>query len=585
MTFFSIRFARLAALSVLLITAGCTINTYSSKDPSSGGEVEKDKPKKEKPKKKEKKPAKDDKDDDKEAKPEKPKPEKEKDPKPEKPKPEKDPKPPEVEKPASKPDKPKDEPVVEKPKDEPPPVDKPAPQPQESKIVLPIAVALDAIEKEIDSLLPLTDKKDWTQVTKGDESPKAEIKYVLWRSPIKLSLDGHTFRIVVPVRYAATVRAQMKNPLTKDWFWIAKEETWGTKVEPQQLTAHFDATVRVTDDWKIESDVKLVKLEHGNPPAGEICKNVGVKVCVAKNSIAGEVREGIDKRLEPKLRKALDKVSAKVEKAFDVRKRAEKVWSALQKPQSLPAMWPIWLVVRPTAVAVGQPELEGSNVVLDIAIEGRLSVEPGDKPKVEIKPLPKITEVKGPRGFHVSTELRVPRASMSSSLDRALKGLEFQGKNKSRKISVVRAEVLGQADGKHPHRLTLKVAFGTDSKDEIELQGDLVYDAARQRLAFEDIKVTPSSQAVASGRLAGYDIREIEKALAKKAHWDLSEHAAPLQKVIVTALDTTLRGQATVRGELKELDVQKFEMTPESIAARVMVGGTLEVQVDTKAKR
>jgi hypothetical protein len=52
--------------------------------------------------------------------------------------------------------------------------------------------------------------------------------------------------------------------------------------------------------------------------------------------------------------------------------------------------------------------------------------------------------------------------------------------------------------------------------------------------------------------------------------------------VIVTALDTTLRGQATVRGELKELDVQKFEMTPESIAARVLLGGTLEVQVEGK---
>ena len=50
----------------------------------------------------------------------------------------------------------------------------------------------------------------------------------------------------------------------------------------------------MTDDWKIESDLKLVKLEHGNPPTGEICKNAGVKVCVDKASIAGEVREGIE---------------------------------------------------------------------------------------------------------------------------------------------------------------------------------------------------------------------------------------------------------------------------------------------------
>ena len=48
MTFFSIRFARLAALSLLLITSGCTINTYESSEPSSGGEE----PQEEKPKKK-----------------------------------------------------------------------------------------------------------------------------------------------------------------------------------------------------------------------------------------------------------------------------------------------------------------------------------------------------------------------------------------------------------------------------------------------------------------------------------------------------------------------------------------------------
>jgi hypothetical protein len=566
MTYFSIRFARLAALSALLITAGCTINTYNSA-PSSGGEAEpeKDEPKK----KKEKKPA----EDDKEAKPEKPKPEK---PKPEEEK-EKDPKPkPEVEKPASKPEKPKDTPVVEKPKEE-PAVDKPAPQPEHSKIVLPIAVALDALEKEIDSLVPQTDTKDWTQITKDNDSPKAELKYELWRDPIKLDLDGHTFRIVVPVRYAATVRAQMKNPLTKDWFWIATNETWGTKAEPQRLTAHFDATVRVTEDWRVESDLKLVKLEHGDAPSGDICKNVGVKVCVAKSSIADEVREGIDKRLEPKLRKGLEKVSAKVERAFDVKKRAEKVWSALQKPQALPGtLVPAWLFVQPSAVAVGRPEKHGKNVIVDLAVEGRLSVQPGDKPKVRPQPLPKISEVKGPRGFHVTTKLSIPRGVLSSSLERELKGLEVQGK-KNAKISIERTELIVRADNKHPGRVALKVALG--GGDELELEGDLTYDAARQRLAFEDVKLTASSRTLASARLGGHDPRELEKLLATKAHWDVREHVDPLNKLIVAAIDTTLRGHATVRGELKQLDVQKFEMTPDAFEAQVTVGGTLEVEV------
>lgn len=579
MTYFSTRLARLAALSIVLITAGCTINTYNS-EPSSGGEAEPEKAEKpKKKKKKEKKPAEDEKPQA-QAEPEKEKPEKDKPEKP-KPKPEKEKEPkPEVDKPASKPDKPKDEPVVvkpDKPKDE-PAQDKPAPLPELSKIVLPISVALEALEKEIDSLIPQTDKKDWAQVTKGDASPKAEIKYELWRDPIRLDLDGHTFRIVVPVRYAATVRAQVKNPLTKDWFWIAKDETWGTKAEPQRLTAYFDATVRVTDDWRVESDLKLVKLEHGDAPSGDICKNAGIKVCVAKSSIAGEVREGIDKRLEPKLKKALEKVSSKVERAFDVQKRAAKVWSAMQKPQALSTLVPTWLVVRPTAVAVDRPEKHGSNVIVDLAVEGRLSIEAGAKPKVTPLPLPKITEVKGPRGFFVNTKLNVPRAALSSSLDRALKGLAINGK-KNAKLSVVRSEVTAQADAKHPRRLTLKVAFGPDSADELELQGDLVYDAEHQHLGFEGIELTPGARSVASARLAGFDLRELEKTLAAKAHWDLNDEAGPFKKAIVAAIDTTLHGHATVRGELNRLDVQKFEMTAEALEAQVIIGGSLEVEV------
>jgi hypothetical protein len=443
---------------------------------------------------------------------------------------------------------------------------------------LPITVALDALEKEIDSLIPQTDKKDWAQITKDNDSPKADLKYELWRDPIKLSLEGHTFRIVVPVRYAATVRAQMKNPLTKDWFWIAKSETWGTKDEPQRLTAHFDATVRVSEDWRVESDLKLVKLEHGTAPSGDICKNVGVKVCVAKSSIAGEVREGIDKKLEPKLRKALDKVSSKVERAFDVKKRAEKVWSAVQRPQALPGtLVPAWLVVRPTAVAVGRPEKHGSNVVVDLAVEGRLSVEP-EKPKVQPKPLPKVTEVKGERGFRVRTKLRIPRAVLTQSLERELTGVSLEAKNKPI-LAIGRPEVTAYVDGKNPHRLTLKVAFGPDTADVLELQGELVYDAQRQRLAFEKIEIAASSRGVASNKLAGYDLRELEKTLARRAHWNLSEEAAPLKKIVLAAIESSLRGHATVSGELKQLDVPKFEMTADAFEAEVIIGGALAVEV------
>jgi hypothetical protein len=578
MTFFSTRFARLAALSLLLITSGCTINTYESAESSSGAEEPKQEKPKPKKKKKKKKPA----EEKAEAKPEKEKPEKEK---PEKEKPEKEK--PEKEKPASKPDKPKDEPVVEKPKDdkpapaqpaEPAPPVPPTPQPERSKIVLPIKIALDAIEKELDALIPTTDKKDWAQITKGDDSPKADLKYELWRDPIKLDLEGHTFQIKVPVRYAATVRAQAKNPLTKDWFWIAKDETWGTKDQPQRLTAYFEAKLSVSDDWKIKSDLKLVKLEHGDAPSGEICKNAGIKVCVAKSSIAGEVREGIDKKLEPKLKKALAKLESNVERAFNLHKRASTIWTAMQKPQALPGMKESWLMIEPREAGVRDPVKDGKDVVIELAIEGKLAVQAGARSTPKATPLPKVTRVEGEPGFHIVADLRVSRADLGASLEKALKSASVRTKSGG-KLTIVRAQVTASADEKHPNRFTVKLAFYEKSGAELELQGDIAFDAERQRLYIADIDITPASRAIATAQLGGIDFKELEREVETKARWDLNDEASPLKKAILSALDSTLQGQAAVSGELKRLDVQKLEMKPDVIEARVIVGGNLAVEV------
>ena len=546
---------RLIVLAGVSLALGCSIQVGGSEPtkppPATGGEAtakpdekpdEKTaKPKAHKPKAKKPKPA-----PEKEAKPEKVKPE--------------------VEKPAAKPEQAKDEPVV----------DAPAPQPEQSKIVLPVKVAIAAIEKELEALVPQTDAKDWTQVTKGDESPKAEIKYELWRDPIKVELEGHTFHITVPVRYAATVRAQVKNPLKrKDWIWIAKSETWGTRQDPQRLTARFDADVRIQDDWQVTSDIKLVKLEHGEPPSGKICKNVGIEVCVPKSSVASEVREGIDKRLEPKLHKALEKLDAKIAKAFDLQKRATLVWNALQKPQQLPTMISAWFVAQPSAIAVGRPELDGKDVSVELAIEGRLSVEPGEKPKLKPVPLPKLSQVEGKPGFHVATTLRLPAGVLSAGIERELRGSAFAAKGKS-KLAITSVQVIARADSDHPRRIVVKVGLGDEA---LEVRGDLIYDTSKQLLAVEDVQFSASAKELLNGKLDGFDHEALRKMIEAKARWKLGEESAPLRKLIEGALSETLRGQVSIRGELDELDVKKLEMTQDGLAAEVIVGGKLELQI------
>lgn len=540
-----------------LIALGCSIKIGSgdgkSSEPRTSGDEakEEDEPKADKPK----------------PKPDKPKPR----PKPEKPKPEKP-------KPVA--DKPKEEkPPKEEPKPEPPKETPPAPdaQPEHSKIVLPIRIPLETVQKELEAVLPTTDSKDWTKVTDGDDSPFAEIKYKLWRDPIDLKLEEHTFHVTVPVRYAATIRAQVKNPLNNDWMWIAKDETWGTTQDPQRITAHFEARVRIEDDFRVKSEIKLVKLQHGDPPSGKICKNAGIEICVTKESIAPKVRDGIDKRIEPKLKKALEKLDAQLERYLDLEKRAAKVWGTIQKPQLLAGTKDAWLVVRPTAVGVGWPVLDGSDVRVDLAIQGRVSVDSGEKPMLKPEPLPKIIDVKGRPGLHVVAQLRIPAEVLTKTLRRELAGVGIKGRKVELPIKSV--QLIAGSDKNDPGRMILKVELGERLEDAIEVRGKLTFDAAAQRLSLEDLELKVDPKSSLADKAAGFDQGAVRKQLASKAQWNLSDEAEPLKKAIVAALDTKLSGQATVSGELKQLDVRKLEMTKDYLEAEVVLGGKLEIRV------
>jgi hypothetical protein len=490
-------------------------------------------------------------------------------------------------KPEPEPDKPKnDKPKADKPKAEEPKAEqaeseKPAPQPpqpEQSHMVVPIRVALDALAQRIDALVPKTDKHDWTQVTKGDDSPRAEIKYELWRDPIDVSFEDRTFHVKVPVRYAANVRAWIKNPLKKnDWISIAKNETWGTRDAPQRITATIDAEISVGEDWQIKTKTRLDDLKHGDPPSGKICKNAGIEICVQKADVAPKVRKGIDDYLEPRLTKALAHVDAEVQRALDLEKRASAIWASLQKPAevALPGQDGAWLVVQPSAVGVSQPRKDGDDLRVDVSIAGRIAVDAGKKPKVKAAPLPKLSAVEEAPGFHVNVELRVPRSALSEQIDRDLRGLDL-GKG-DQKISIASAEVKAHADDKHPHRMLVELGLDGALHDEIEAYVDLEYDAAAQRLAIDDVDLTKDSEALLEKKLPGFDLDALRKQIEKKAHWSVAASTGQFDRAIAAALNKSLKDQVRVSGELTQLDVKRFEVQDDALVAQVIVGGAFEV--------
>ena len=457
-----------------------------------------------------------------------------------------------------------------------PPTPAPEPQPELSSIVLPVKISLAALSEQLDALVPREERRDWTQVTDEGDSPRAEVKAQIWRDPLQVTFSDQTFHVTVPLRYAANLRAWVKNPLRSDsWIAIAKDESWGTKGEPQQLTASFDATLGVDEQWHVTSELKVSELKHGPAPTGKICKKMLINVCVERETLAPRVNRGIDDYLRPRLQKALAKLRGKLDRAFDLKHRAAEAWSALQRPRAvkLPGTkHAAWLVVQPSAVGLGRPVLDGGDVSISLAITGRVAVVGGDEPAPGKAALPALSQAIEPAGVRVIAELRLPYASLAESLRRELEGVKL---GKGKQLSVASVKLVANAEAAKPRRITLELGLSGAVQGTLRVSGELRYDAASQRLAIEKPTITAEPDSELSRTLDARELEAIGKRVASKARWNLASEAKPLQKALAAALGDRARGDVQLAGELDRLEVRDFALSEDGLVVDVVVGGEL----------
>jgi hypothetical protein len=503
-------------------------------------------------------------------KPEKKRPKKEKEKKAEAPEPKKKPKPAVAKAP---PDAPLAKPDHELTADKPEPPHEP--QPEVSTIVLPIRASLAALSEQIDALIPKEERRGWTQVTDEGDSPRAEIKATIWRDPVQVTFDDQSFHVTVPLRFAANVRAWVKNPIkSSDWISIAKNESWGTKADPQLLTATLSARLDVDGKWHVTSDLRMGKLEHGPAPTGSICKKLLIDVCVKRESIAPRVNRGIDDYVRPRIEKALAKLEGRLDEVFQLKKRAGQVWSALQKPRpvKLPgAKEPSWVVVDPTAVALSRPALDGSDVRIDLAMQGRVQVVGGKQPEVGKRPLPPLERELSPAGLHVIAELRVPYAALSKPLAKALEGEKL---GKDDRVTIKSAKLVAKKGDDNSRRVTLEVELDGATKASLELSGELVYDPASHKLSIDDLDVDQKK----GGDLDDSELKALRKRVASKARWNLAKETKPLEQAIAGALSERAEGEVQLEGSLDKLDVRELALGEDGLVAKVIVGGEVRAR-------
>ncbi|HSC85933.1 MAG TPA: DUF4403 family protein [Polyangiaceae bacterium] len=461
----------------------------------------------------------------------------------------------------------------------------PPPAPEVSRLVVPVRVPFETLIEKLDLLLPKTQSQDYKRVTKEGASPQVDVKYKAWRDPISATFQGDTLRITVPIRYAANVRAKMKNPVGSDWITVADNQTWGTAANPQRMKFVVELKLEVTKDWTIKSVSKLGDVSHGKPPGGNFCGKVGIDICTPKADIAPLVREHLNDYLIPKIKDGLKRADSELTKAFDPKKHAQSLWTALQTPQQLqkandkscPTLagaacsQAAWLVMTPTSLGLSNILLEDDDIGLDFSLEGKIATSLGDKPKVKVQPLPPRSAPVGPSMFQVRTSLEVPLSVFGQKVQEALSGEEFAAG--SSKLAVRKVQ-LSAASAKE---LTLTVETSGARELTLKAKAKLSYDAKQSRLGLSSVELDDASKALLKKELPQLDVAALEKRVVAAASLDLSKQSTSLRRAISSGLDGSLPGKLEVKGTLSDVSLVDLAVKGELLTLRLELDGSLAI--------
>lgn len=463
------------------------------------------------------------------------------------------------------------------------------PSSETTHMVVPVRMAFAEAVARIDENIVRTAKQGWQTVSPAGDLTRVEVRYKVWRDPIAAEFDDRTLKVGVNVRYAADVRVSTRNPLGGR-IWLTRGESWGTQSEPQAVSAKFHATFDIKDDFSVKAGVELDDIDHGQAPSGEVCVHTGVKLCVSKAAIAPMVRRNLERYLVPRIEKALGDADEQIERALSLKPRAQRLWSALQQPLPLPKLWqagcpkdagaactaPAWLVAQPTALGASQPRMDGKDLRVDLAVAGRLAVQLGDRPRTKPVALPKLKPVTDPPGFVVRAQLRVPMASLADELVQRLKGKQLGGRG-APEIEVAHVTLVEAPDARPSRRLHLVVTIRGALAAELQMWGELTWDARRRELAVKSFDYAVDTDSQALKQLSAADHAALLALVAEQARWRLDPQAAALGKGITQALGGVWEGHLSVDGALDRVHIEDVQVKDGMLAAGLVLAGQLEV--------
>jgi hypothetical protein len=418
-----------------------------------------------------------------------------------------------------------------------------------STLDIPLSVDLSPVVGELEKVVPR--RFGDIDERKAVSNKRVHIAYEAVRNPFLVSLNGTTATIAAVVQYKG--RGWYKPP-------IGPEISSSCGIDDQMPRARITlaSDLSITPAWKLRGKSKPVRVSPFTTERRDQCRVTFLKIDVT-DKVVSATRDAIEKQ-----RPMIDqKVSA-----INIRPKFENWWHLLEQPIRLTDS--VWLLIRPSAVRMGQSVGVKKTLVTALGFSASPIVMTGPRPTYALTSLPPLNPAAVGNGLHILLEGVIGYDLATDLLRKHIVGQKFTRAGQT--LEIRDARLFGIGGGK----VALELRFKGAANGHVYLVGTPRYDVASNELYVPDLDYDIGSTALLVRGLEWVKHGDVRDFITKNARW-------PVGSVMQTGKEQLEKGlnRDLATGVHLTADVNKVE----GLSVRAMrTAIRLRAQADANAR-
>lgn len=426
-----------------------------------------------------------------------------------------------------------------------------------STLDIPLTYDLTPVVRALEGAVPR--KFGNIDERKKTSNPRMEIAYEATRNPFSVSLDGQTARITAVVHYKGR---GFYNPRVGPNI----SSSCGINDEMPRARISIATDLRITPEWKLRGRTRVANVTPYSEERRDQCRVTAFKIDVTERVI-NATRAALEKQ-----RPTIDRRIG----ALDVRSRFENWWQLLGQPIQLTDS--VWLLIRPSAVRMGQNVGVKRTLVTALGFSASPVVITGAKPVVPPTQLPPLATAAVGDGLHIMLEGVISYDLATDLLRKHLKGRKVE--RSGQKLQVKDVRLFGIGGGK----LALELTFGGDVAGHIYFVGTPRYDAGTNELFVPDLDYDVGSKSMLVSGVEWVKHDEIRNFFRDNARWSIGDVMQTGKAQLEKGLNRDLANGVRLSAEVKQVQGLSVHARRTAIRLRAQADANARLTVNTPKK-